>query len=178
MKDLVPAHPAIRPSARLDHCVHVLEKFLQRGALAEVIWEVCEQQLEATPTPVLHEAILAKICNLPDLVANCLQKHNKSIFYSQNYFPRIGNAILKVLQMVSVSLRDGKGCSINFVSQLLGKVCMQGRQRELFSVLLPRLTALVQSDCIWQRICWSLVESVPDRWMEPVVTGLAQMAPG
>ncbi|XP_040212526.1 telomere length regulation protein TEL2 homolog isoform X2 [Rana temporaria] len=166
------------PSARLDHCVHVLEKFLQRGALAEVIWEVCEQQLEATPTPVLHEAILAKICNLPDHVANCLQKHNKSIFYPQNYFPRIGNAILKVLQMVSVSLRDGKGCSINFVSQLLGKVCMQGRQRELFSVLLPRLTALVQSDCIWQRICWRLVESVPDRWMEPVVTGLAQMAPG
>lgn len=166
------------PSARLDHCVHVLEKFLHRGALAEVIWEVCEQQLEATPTPVLHEAILAKICNLPDHVANCLQKHNKSIFYSQNYFPHIGNAILKVLQMVSVSLRDGKGCSINFVSQLLGKVCMQGRQRELFSVLLPRLTALVQSDCIWQRICWRLMESVPDRWMEPVVTGLAQMAPG
>ncbi|CAI9560405.1 unnamed protein product [Staurois parvus] len=166
------------PSARLDRCVHVLEKFLQRGALAEVIWEVCEQQLEATPTPVLHEGILAKICNLPDHVANCLQKHNKSVFYSQNYFPRIGNAILKVLQMVSVSLRDGKGCSINFVSQLLGKVCMQGRHRELFSVLLPRLTALVQSDCIWQRICWRLVESVPDRWMEPVVTGLAQMAPG
>ncbi|KAM5151815.1 LOW QUALITY PROTEIN: telomere length regulation protein TEL2 homolog [Mantella aurantiaca] len=166
------------PSACLDRCVHVLEKFLQRGALAEVIWEVCEQQLEATPTPFLHEAILAKICSLPDHVANCLKKHNKSVFYSQNYFPRVGNAMLNVLQMVSVSLRVGKGCSINFVSQLLGKICMQGRQKELFSVLLPRLTALVQSDCIWQRISWRLMESVPDRWIEPVVTGLALMAPG
>ncbi|XP_044159665.1 telomere length regulation protein TEL2 homolog isoform X2 [Bufo gargarizans] len=166
------------PCIRLDRCVHVLEKFLQRGALAEVIWEVCQQQLEATPTPVLHEAILMRICSLPDHLANCLQKHNKAVFYPQNYYPHMGNAILCVLQMVSVSLRDGKGCSISFVSQLLGKVCMQGRQRELLSVLVPRLTTLVQSDCIWQRICWRLIESVPDRWMEPVVAGLVQMVDG
>ncbi|XP_075686541.1 telomere length regulation protein TEL2 homolog [Rhinoderma darwinii] len=166
------------PCVRLDRCVLVLEKFLQCGALAEVIWEVCQQQLEATPTPILHEAVLTKICSLPDHLANCLKKHNKSVFYTKNYYPRVGNAIIRVLQMVSVSLRDGKGCSISFVSQLLGKVCMQGRQRELFSVLVPRLTTLVQSDCIWQRICWRLIESVPDRWMEPVVTGLVQMAQG
>ncbi|XP_056390382.1 telomere length regulation protein TEL2 homolog [Hyla sarda] len=166
------------PCVRLDRCVHVLEKFLQNGALAEVIWEVCQQQLEATPTPILHEAILSKICSLPDHVANCLQKHTKEVFFPKNYYPRVGNAILCVLKMVSVSLRDGKGCSISFVSQLLGKVCMQGRHRELFSVLVPRLTTLVQSDCIWQRICWRLIESVPDRWMEPVVTGLVQMADG
>ncbi|XP_063790739.1 telomere length regulation protein TEL2 homolog isoform X2 [Pseudophryne corroboree] len=166
------------PCIRQDRCVHVLEKFLQRGALAEVIWEVCQQQLEVTPTPILHDAILAKICSLPDHLANCLQQHNKSVFYPKNYYPRVGNAILSVLLMVSVSLRDGKGCSISFVSQLLGKVCMQGRQKELFTLLLPRLSSLIQSDCIWQRICWRLVESVPDRWMEPVVTGLVHLAPG
>ncbi|KAG8557651.1 hypothetical protein GDO81_016696 [Engystomops pustulosus] len=166
------------PCMRFDRCVHVLEKFLQRGALADVIWEVCQQQLEATPTPVLHEAILTRICSLPDHLANCLQKQNKAVFYPKNYYPYIGNVILRVLQMVSISLRDGKGCSITFVSQLLGKVCMQGRQRELFSVLVPRLTTLVQSDCIWQRICWRLIESVPDRWMEPVVTGLVHVADG
>ncbi|XP_069590544.1 telomere length regulation protein TEL2 homolog isoform X1 [Ranitomeya imitator] len=166
------------PCVRLDRCIHVLEKFLQRGALADVIWEVCQQQLEATPTPILHEAVLTRICSLPDHLANCLQKHNKAAFYPKNYYPRVGNAILRVLQMVSVSLRDGKGCSISFVSQVLGKVCMQGRQQELFSVLVPRLTTLVQSDCIWQRMCWRLIESVPDRWMEPVVTGLVQSADG
>ncbi|XP_075035597.1 telomere length regulation protein TEL2 homolog [Mixophyes fleayi] len=166
------------PCIRLDRCIHVLEKFLQRGALAEVVWEVCQQQLEATPTPILHEAILARICSLPDHLGNCLQKHNKPVFYPKNYYPRVGSAILRVLQMVSVSLRDGKGCSISFVSQLLGKVCMQGRQKELFSLLLPRLLTLIQSDCIWQRMCWRLIESVPDRWMEPVVTGLVHWAPG
>ncbi|KAM4025340.1 telomere length regulation protein TEL2 homolog [Anomaloglossus baeobatrachus] len=166
------------PCIRLDRCMHVLQRFLQSGSLADVIWEVCQQQLEATPTPILHEAILTKICSLPDHLANCLQKQNKAAFYPKNYYPLLGNAILRVLQMVSVSLRDGRGCSISFISQVLGKVCMQGRQRELFYVLVPRLTALVQTDCIWQRMCWRLFESVPDRWMEPVVTGLVHAADG
>ncbi|NXL33759.1 TELO2 protein, partial [Glaucidium brasilianum] len=72
----------------------------------------------------------------------------------------------------------GLDCSISFVSHVLGKVCVHGRQEEILSVLLPRLTDLTKSDCIWQRICWRLVECVPDRWMEAVVLGLVQRVPG
>ncbi|NXT47011.1 TELO2 protein, partial [Pluvianellus socialis] len=72
----------------------------------------------------------------------------------------------------------GLDCSISFVSHILGKVCVHGRQREILSVLVPRLTELTKSDCIWQRICWRLVECVPDRWMEAVVLGFVQRAPG
>lgn len=49
---------------------------------------------------------------------------------------------------------------------------------EILGVLVPRLTELTQSDCIWQRMCWRLVECVPDRWMEAVVLGFVQQAPG
>ncbi|NXM07665.1 TELO2 protein, partial [Tyrannus savana] len=49
---------------------------------------------------------------------------------------------------------------------------------EILGVLVPRLTELTKSDCIWQRICWRLVECVPERWMEPVVLGFVQRAPG
>ncbi|NWR64324.1 TELO2 protein, partial [Bucorvus abyssinicus] len=72
----------------------------------------------------------------------------------------------------------GLDCSISFVSHVLGKVCVHGRQKEILSVLVPRLTDLTKSDCIWQRICWRLVECVPDRWMEAVVLGFVQRAPG
>ncbi|NXK12603.1 TELO2 protein, partial [Herpetotheres cachinnans] len=72
----------------------------------------------------------------------------------------------------------GLDCSICFVSHVLGKVCVHGRQKEILSVLVPRLTDLTKSDCIWQRICWRLVECVPDRWMEAVVLGFVQTAPG
>ncbi|NXY85050.1 TELO2 protein, partial [Alcedo cyanopectus] len=72
----------------------------------------------------------------------------------------------------------GLDCSISFISHVLGKVCVQGRQKEILSALVPRLTDLTKSDCIWQRMCWRLVECVPERWMEPVLLGFVQRAPG
>ncbi|NWH57900.1 TELO2 protein, partial [Geococcyx californianus] len=78
----------------------------------------------------------------------------------------------------SCFIPGGLDCSISFVSHVLGKVCIHGRQKELLSVLVPCLTDLTKSDCIWQRICWQLVEGVPDRWMEAVVLGFVQRAPG
>ncbi|NWS74235.1 TELO2 protein, partial [Crotophaga sulcirostris] len=72
----------------------------------------------------------------------------------------------------------GLDCSISFVSHVLGKVCVHGRQKELLSFLVPHLADLTKSDWIWQRICWQLVEGVPDRWMEAVVLGFVQRAPG
>ncbi|NWU83928.1 TELO2 protein, partial [Onychorhynchus coronatus] len=72
----------------------------------------------------------------------------------------------------------GLDCSISFVSHVLGKVCIHGRQKEILGVLVPCLTELTKSDCIWQRICWRLVECVPERWMEAVVLGFVQRAPG
>ncbi|NXE53981.1 TELO2 protein, partial [Casuarius casuarius] len=72
----------------------------------------------------------------------------------------------------------GLDCSISFVSHVLGKVCVHGRQKEILSVLVPHLTELTKSDCIWQRICWRLLECVPDRWMEAVVLGFVQRASG
>ncbi|NXU47843.1 TELO2 protein, partial [Turnix velox] len=72
----------------------------------------------------------------------------------------------------------GLDCSISFVSHVLGKVCVHGRQKEILSVLVPHLADRTQSDCIWQRICWRLVECVPDRWLEAVVLGFVQRASG
>ncbi|NWX07976.1 TELO2 protein, partial [Caloenas nicobarica] len=72
----------------------------------------------------------------------------------------------------------GLDCSISFVSHVLGKACVHGRQKEILGVLVPRLMDLTKSDCIWQRICWRLVECVPDRWMEAVVLGFVQRTPG
>ncbi|NWI18713.1 TELO2 protein, partial [Crypturellus soui] len=69
-------------------------------------------------------------------------------------------------------------CSVSFMSHVVGKVCVHGRQKEILGILVPQLTELTQSDCIWQRICWRLVESVPDRWMEAVLLGFIQSAAG
>uniref|UniRef100_A0A663LS92 Telomere length regulation protein TEL2 homolog n=1 Tax=Athene cunicularia TaxID=194338 RepID=A0A663LS92_ATHCN len=151
--------------------------FVQEGRISAVMWEICQQQAQAG-SPDLQEALLNKIVCLPDHVSNKLQGKNPPVFFPQNYFPFLGGAVIQVLQKISDSLRGGLDCSISFVSHVLGKVCVHGRQEEILSVLLPRLMDLTKSDCIWQRICWRLVECVPDRWMEAVVLGFVQRAPG
>ncbi|KFW90651.1 Telomere length regulation protein TEL2, partial [Phalacrocorax carbo] len=155
----------------------VLEQFLQEGRISALMWEACQQQAQAG-SPELQEALLSKIVCLPDHVGNKLQGKNPPVFFPQNYFPLLGGAIIQVLQKISDSLRGGLDCSISFISHVLGKVCVHGRQKEILSVLVPRLTDLTKSDCIWQRICWRLVECVPDRWMEAVVLGFVQREPG
>lgn len=49
---------------------------------------------------------------------------------------------------------------------------------EILGVLVPRLTVLTQGSCLWQRVCWRLVERVPDRAMEAVLTGLVEASAG
>ncbi|XP_066054153.1 telomere length regulation protein TEL2 homolog [Chamaea fasciata] len=154
----------------------VLEQFLQEGRLSALLWEVCQQQAQAA-CPELQDTLLNKIVCLPEHVSNKLRGKNPPVFFPQNYFPLLGDAVLQVLEKISESLRGGLDCSISFVSHVLGKVCVHGRQKEILGVLVPRLTDLTKSDCIWQRICWRLVECVPDRWMEAVVLGFVQRAP-
>ncbi|XP_043350271.1 telomere length regulation protein TEL2 homolog isoform X3 [Dermochelys coriacea] len=165
------------PSFRLMKVINILERFLQMGGMSTLMWEVCHQQAQAG-LPMLQETLLNKVVCLPDHLCNKLQGNNLPIFFPQNYFPLLATEIIQVLQRISDSLRGGLDCSISFVSQVLGKVCMHGRQKEILNMLIPRLMDLTKMDCIWQRMCWRLVECVPDRWMEAVVCGFVQKAPG
>ncbi|CAM5143964.1 unnamed protein product [Eretmochelys imbricata] len=165
------------PSFRLMKVISILEQFLQTGGMSALMWEVCHQQAQAG-LPTLQETLLNKVVCLPDHLCNKLQGNNLPIFFPQNYFPLLATEIIQVLQRISDSLRGGLDCSISFVSQVLGKVCVHGRQKEILNMLVPRLKDLTKVDCIWQRMCWRLVECVPDRWMEAVVCGFVQKAPG
>ncbi|XP_035195711.1 telomere length regulation protein TEL2 homolog [Oxyura jamaicensis] len=172
-----PPGAAPRPGFRPRVIVEVLEQFLREGRLSALMWEVCQQHAQGGSAE-LQDALLHGIVSLPDRVSNSLQGKNPAVFFPQSYFPLLGAAVIEVLHQISSSLRGGSDCSISFVSHVLGKVCVHGRQKEILSVLVPRLTDLTKSDCIWQRICWRLVECVPDRWVEAVVLGFVQRAPG
>ena len=60
--------------------------------------------------------------------------------------------------------------------ELRASVCFPSE--EILGVLVPRLTALTRANCLWQRVCWRLVECVPDRAMEALLTGLVEAALG
>ncbi|KAK1344673.1 hypothetical protein QTO34_013371 [Cnephaeus nilssonii] len=162
---------------RLMKMARLLARFLKEGRMAAVMEGQCRQQAELA-FPLLQEALLIRVVGLPDRLGNCLQHENLAEFFPQNYFPLLGEEAVRVLQAVVDSLRGGLDCSVSFVSQVVGKACVYGRQKEILGVLVPRLTALTQGSCLWQRVCWRLVECVPDRAMEAVLTGLVETAPG
>ncbi|XP_062956024.1 telomere length regulation protein TEL2 homolog isoform X1 [Cynocephalus volans] len=155
----------------------LLSRFLSESRMVALMEEQCRQCVKPG-FPPLQEALLSKVVALPDHLGNRLQRENLAEFFPQNYFPLLGEEIVQALQVVVDSLRGGSDCSVSFVSQLLGKVCVHGRQKELLSVLVPRLTVLTQGSCLWQRVCWRLLERVPDRAMEAVLVGLVEAAPG
>uniref|UniRef100_UPI00398ECA23 telomere length regulation protein TEL2 homolog n=1 Tax=Pristiophorus japonicus TaxID=55135 RepID=UPI00398ECA23 len=168
---------AARPSLRQERCVAILEQFLRAGQMGQLIWEVCQEH--ASPHMAgLRETLLNKIASLADHMANKLERDNRETFYPQSYYPLLGREMLSVLERICQRLKGGMDCSLAFVSQLLGKICIQGHSDPLLQVLVPRLTLLTQSDGIWQRISWRLVEDVPERWMESVISGLVRLAAG
>uniref|UniRef100_A0A4W3HUP3 Telomere length regulation protein TEL2 homolog n=1 Tax=Callorhinchus milii TaxID=7868 RepID=A0A4W3HUP3_CALMI len=152
-------------SPQQTRCVNVLERFLRDGRMTEMIWEFCQTQDGPSPSN-LHQAILSKTVSLPDHLANKLQSSNRPAFYPNRYFPLLAQQMLLALRRLCNRLKGSSGV-----------VCVRSYPGYLH-VLLPPLTSLTQSDYIWQRICWRLVENVPDRWMESVISGLVCLAAG
>ncbi|XP_040032625.2 telomere length regulation protein TEL2 homolog [Gasterosteus aculeatus] len=166
-----------RAGANLDRFVAITEKFLRSGRLADLLWSRC---LETGPSdsPQLRETLLGRIAALPDVTANRLHLRNKALFLPQQYYPLLATEMLAALERTCQSLRDGTDCSLTFVAQTLGKVCIQGHSGLVLAVLAPRLSVFTRSDMVWQRVCWKLLQNVPQRWMESVLTGLVQAVSG
>ncbi|XP_029953234.1 telomere length regulation protein TEL2 homolog [Salarias fasciatus] len=174
---LMQAVQELRPTAGLDRLLAVTEQFLQRGRLTELLWSYCS---DAAPpdSPQFRETLLGRISALPDIVANKLQRGSRGLFLPQQYYPLLAAGMVAALERTCQALRDGRDCSLTFVAQTLGKVCIQGHSGLVLAVLAPRLSAASRSDMVWQRVCWKLVENVPQRWMESVLTELLQAVAG
>ncbi|XP_036938273.1 telomere length regulation protein TEL2 homolog [Acanthopagrus latus] len=167
----------LRPSTNLDHLVSITERFLQTGRLADLLWSYC-QGAGPSDSPQLRETLLGRIVALPDLTANRLHRNNKPLFLPQQYYPLLATEMLTALEQTCQALKDGTDCSLIFVAQTLGKVCIQGHSGPVLAVMAPRLSVCTRSDMVWQRVCWKLLENVPQRWVESVLTSLVQAVSG
>ncbi|KAM4525030.1 telomere length regulation protein TEL2 homolog isoform 1-T2 [Odontesthes bonariensis] len=174
---LMEAIGELRPTASLGHLVSITEKFLQGGRLSDLLWTYCSQAAPSD-SPQLRETLLSRISALPDITANKLRTNNRTIFLPQQYYALLATDMLTALERTCQALRGGTDCSLIFVAQALGKVCMQGHSGSVLAVMAPRLSVCTRSDMVWQRVCWKLMENVPQRWMESVLTGLVQAVSG
>ncbi|KAI4899559.1 hypothetical protein NFI96_017650 [Prochilodus magdalenae] len=169
----------------LDWIVSLLEKFLSTGRVGVLLRSRCVETNGRSDSAQLRETILTRLSALPDLTANRLRTHTPAPFLPQQYYTHLARDILSTLEDTCRALRGlsvcavplfypvaGQDCSLGFVAQLLGKVCMQGHGESVCGTLAPRLSALTHSDVLWQRVSCKLLETVPERWMESVITAL------
>uniref|UniRef100_A0A4W4EHZ4 Telomere length regulation protein TEL2 homolog n=1 Tax=Electrophorus electricus TaxID=8005 RepID=A0A4W4EHZ4_ELEEL len=163
---------SISDSSGLEQCVRVLENFLSSGRVRVLLWSKCEGGSEHTDSARLRETVLGRLAALPTLAANRLHTHTPVLFLPQQYYQQLACDILATLEKTCQTLRVGQDCSLGFVAQLLGKVCMQGHGGLVCGMLAPHLSSLTRSDVLWQRVSCKLLENVPERWVESVITAL------
>ncbi|CAM4723914.1 unnamed protein product [Leuciscus chuanchicus] len=165
-------------SAGLERCVSVLEKFLSAGRLQVLLWSRCEGGGSYADTPQLREIIIGHLAALPSITSNHLHTNTPDAFLPQQYYPLLAASILATLEKTCHALRAGRDCSLEFVAQVLGKVCIQGYSSQIFEILAPRLSSLTRVDPLWQRVTQRLLENVPERCTECVITGLMRCLSG
>uniref|UniRef100_A0A673G4A7 Telomere length regulation protein TEL2 homolog n=1 Tax=Sinocyclocheilus rhinocerous TaxID=307959 RepID=A0A673G4A7_9TELE len=158
-------------SAALERCMSVLEKFLSAGRLQVLLWSRCEVGGACSDSPQLRETIIGHLAALPSITCNHLHTDTPDAFLPQQYYPLLAASILDSLEKTCCALRAGQDCSLGFVAQVLGKVCIQG-YTQIFETLAPRLSSLTRVDPLWQRVTQRLLEKVPERCTECVITGL------
>ncbi|XP_041830546.1 telomere length regulation protein TEL2 homolog [Melanotaenia boesemani] len=174
---LMEAIGQLKPSTSLNHLVSIIEKFLQSGRLADLLWSYC-LQTAPSDSPQFRETLVGRIIALPDITANKLHPNNRPLFLPQEYYPLLAKDMVIALERTCQALRDGTDCSLTFVAQTLGKVCIHGHSVSVLAVMAPRLSLCTRSDMVWQRVCWKLMENVPQGWMESVLNGLVQAVSG
>ncbi|MEQ2167312.1 hypothetical protein GOODEAATRI_002851, partial [Goodea atripinnis] len=161
---LMEAVSELSPSTGLDRLVCITERFLQSGHLADLLWSFCLQPAPSG-SPQLRETLLARLTSLPDITANKLHPNNRALFVPQRYYPLLASEMLAALERTCQALR---GYSDGMFVEVYSCMCL------VLAVMAPRLAVCTRSDMVWQRVCWKLLENVPERWMESVLTGLVQ----
>ncbi|XP_051969837.1 telomere length regulation protein TEL2 homolog [Xyrauchen texanus] len=159
-------------SAGLERCVSVLEKFLSMGRVQVLLWSSCEVGGACSDTPQLRETVIGHLAALPSITSNRLHIQTLDAFLPHQYYPLLASSILGTLEKTCHALRAAQDCSLGFVAQVLGKVCIQGYSSLIFETLAPRLSSLTRMDPLWQRVTQRLLENVPERCTESVITGL------
>ncbi|MEQ2200721.1 hypothetical protein XENOCAPTIV_002136, partial [Xenoophorus captivus] len=161
------------PSTGLDRLVCITERFLQSGRLADLLWSFCLQPAPSG-SPQLRETLLARLTSLPDITANKLHPNNRALFVPQRYYPLLASEMLAALERTCQALRGYSDGMFVEVCSCMCRFTFTQLFCPVLAVMAPRLAVCTRSDMVWQRVCWKLLENVPERWMESVLTGLVQ----
>ncbi|XP_062574149.1 telomere length regulation protein TEL2 homolog, partial [Saccostrea cucullata] len=156
---------------RLNKCVSLMEKFLDNSGLFQILTTACKSTPDRS-LDFMWEDLISLLATLPDKTANKLQLQNSEKFYPQQYIPLLCDEVMQVLKIMHQKLKNNKDIHLEFISRVIGKVCISGHAVILWSSLVSPLERGVREDYILSRITERIITGVPDRCLECTLTAL------
>ncbi|ESO81979.1 hypothetical protein LOTGIDRAFT_135529 [Lottia gigantea] len=123
---------------------------------------------------LVWDELVLSLSSFPDKMGGKLQNQNSELFYPNQYIGIICKSILNVLKDVHTELKNNISCSLEFISRLIGKLCLTGYADLLWNYMIPVLSVYIKEDYLWCRICERIVTGVPDKSIESVLVPLLQ----
>ncbi|KAJ8037139.1 Telomere length regulation protein TEL2-like [Holothuria leucospilota] len=175
------------PSFKRNKCLSLLEEFLKGGRLTELLWTQCldhvteksgsELKSKNARVQAMWDQLINLLATLPDRMANTLKTENWDIFLPKEYFVIVAQSILKTLHNVHQAIKESKDCSLVFISQLIGKICVCGHSGILLDYLMPHILKTTSGDFIWSRIWVRLFVGAPERSLEIILECILRRVP-
>ncbi|XP_072168073.1 telomere length regulation protein TEL2 homolog [Diadema setosum] len=172
------------PSFKQKKCALLLEEFFKHHQLREMLIELCgvlplpgSRDSKSVTLQTQWDQVMTLLVTLPDRMANKCKTECSAYFHPDQYIQMVAMEVLQTLHHVHNCLSGSTDCSLQFVSQLIGRLCLHGHTERLFDVLLPHLVKLSMSDYIWTRIANRLLAGAPDRSLEVILETLLKKLP-
>lgn len=171
------------PSVKLDIILSILEKFVAGHSFTELFFDQCyyasnksNSITKNVPNP-LWDQLISYLVSLPDRVANKLKGKTKLPFDKTSYVTLSSNAILSVLGLACEEITHSRNTSLEFLSQLVGRLCLSGYGETIFNLITPKLLLNCKSNFVWRKVSSRLIVGVPDRCLEIVLKPLLNNIP-
>lgn len=171
---------------KLNRCVLLLEEFLSQHRLGIILTE--QSGLNKGNDTSIHiwsrdgralqwDSLVTEMAALPDKMANKLRNENSELFLPQQYIPLLTADIYVTLAKINKSIRWSQDCSLEFISRLVGKLCLSGHAEMFWNLVLQKVLPIIKEDYIWSRIFDRILSGVPDRCVESVLVPLIKLLP-
>ncbi|WAQ97137.1 TELO2-like protein [Mya arenaria] len=169
------------PGYKLNKCILLLEEFLKAHKVASILFEQsglnkvtsCSMfEWKRQGRMLQWESMIVELASVPEKMANKLKTEVSEIFQQQHYIPLLISDILLTLGTACRHIRLSRDCSLEFVSHLIGKLCLCGYADQFWRLVLRQTMLLVRKDFIWSQVMETVVTRVPDRCMESVLVPL------
>ncbi|XP_014663127.1 PREDICTED: telomere length regulation protein TEL2 homolog [Priapulus caudatus] len=160
------------PSRKLDFAVSLLESFLKQHKLADILWEPCGGKVVEEMEATWNDELITVIITLPNRLANKLRMKNRDVFLPSPYFKLLGVDMWSVIERLTECARRQEDCCLNFLSKLLGRLCLSGNGDRVMKLLVRGFEAGCRTCFVCRRVSHTLFARVPERCMESVMTPL------